>query len=195
MEPIFTMQYAEFAVADFLSKKIKFEQEQKSISVFIPSSAQEKGIDLLLYHYDKNESKSRINSIQVKMSRTYYSDKKDDYPYTLLFNRFEIQDNADWYILVGIYAKHSNNPNAKANSVFWNTVMLAFTKEEMRNFMNSLKQKKDPSKDDRMFYFSFNVKDEKINIFQTRGCGSEGEKDMNGKLVDKRLEEIKKSFH
>ena len=43
MEPIFTIQYGEFAVADYLSKKIK------DASVFIPASAQEKGIDLLLY--------------------------------------------------------------------------------------------------------------------------------------------------
>ena len=38
MQPIFTMQYGEFAVADYLSKKIK------NVSVFIPASAQEKGI-------------------------------------------------------------------------------------------------------------------------------------------------------
>lgn len=36
MEPIFTMQYGEFAVADFLAKKVK------SASVFIPASSQEK---------------------------------------------------------------------------------------------------------------------------------------------------------
>lgn len=45
MEPIFTKQYGEFAVADFLSKNIK------GASVFVPASAQEKGIDLLLYKY------------------------------------------------------------------------------------------------------------------------------------------------
>ena len=63
MQPIFTMQYGEFAVADYLSKKIK------GTSVFIPASAQEKGIDLLLYRYDNNCNKT--NTIQVKMSRTY----------------------------------------------------------------------------------------------------------------------------
>ena len=45
MEPIFTIQYGEFAVADYLSKHIK------GTSVFIPASAQEKGIDLLLYRH------------------------------------------------------------------------------------------------------------------------------------------------
>lgn len=63
MEPIFTMQYAEFAVADFLSKRIK------DASVFIPASAQEKGIDLLLYRF--LNGCNTTNTIQVKMSRTY----------------------------------------------------------------------------------------------------------------------------
>lgn len=42
MLPIFTMQYGEFMVADYLSQKLK------QISVFIPASAQEKGIDILI---------------------------------------------------------------------------------------------------------------------------------------------------
>lgn len=45
MEPVFTLQYGEFAVADYLQKNIK------DVSVFIPASAQEKGIDLLLYKF------------------------------------------------------------------------------------------------------------------------------------------------
>lgn len=64
MEPIFTLQYGEFAVADYLSKNIK------DASVFIPASAQEKGIDLLLYKFCNGVN--LINTIQVKMSRTYY---------------------------------------------------------------------------------------------------------------------------
>lgn len=56
MEPIFTIQYGEFAVADYLSKKIK------DASVFIPASAQEKGIDLLLYRH--NNGCNTTNTIQ-----------------------------------------------------------------------------------------------------------------------------------
>lgn len=70
-----------------------------------------KGIDLLLYRYDNGCNKT--NTIQVKMSRTYYNDKEDSgYPFYLWFNRFPVQQNANWYILVGIYAKHSDEPNA-----------------------------------------------------------------------------------
>ena len=71
MEPVFTMQYGEFAVADYLSKKIK------NASVFIPASSQEKGIDLLLYRHENGCNTT--NTIQVKMSRTYYDDKENSF--------------------------------------------------------------------------------------------------------------------
>lgn len=183
MQPVFTMQYGEFAVADYLSKKIK------GTSVFIPASAQEKGIDLLLYRNDNGCNKS--NTIQVKMSRTYYSDKLDSaYPYYLWFNRFPIQQNANWYVLVGIYARHSKDvQNAGAKSTAWDTIMLAFTNKEMSLFMSQVKQKKDPTKDDRMFGFGF---DSQKTIYQTRGFGEN--RDMSYYLIENRIDEITNSF-
>lgn len=183
MQPIFTMQYGEFAVADYLSKKIK------GVSVFIPASAQEKGIDLLLYRHDHGVNKS--NAIQVKMSRTYYNEKKDSgFPYYLWFNRFLIRPNASWYILVGIYAKRPDNAEkAKAYSPFWDTIMLAFTNKEMSLFMSEVKQKMDPTKDDKMFGFGF---DDTKTIHQTRGYTEL--RDMSNYLIENRLEEIRNSF-
>ena len=64
----------------------------KDVSVFIPASAQEKGIDLLLYKFCNGVN--LINTIQGKMSRTYYDINKK-YQGTLRFNRFVSQDNAD----------------------------------------------------------------------------------------------------
>lgn len=182
MEPIFTMQYAEFKVADYLSKKIK------GASVFVPASAQEKGIDLLLYRY--NDGRNTTNTIQVKMSRTYYSEKVDvKYPYYLWFNRFSVQKNADWYILVGIYAQRPNNVETKAKNTIWDTIMLAFTNEEMHKFMSEVKQKKNPSRDDKMFGFGF---DDHKNIYQTRGFAEH--RDMTRYLIENRLEDIRNSF-
>ena len=183
MEPIFTMQYGEFAVADYLSKHIK------DASVFIPASAQEKGIDLLLYRH--NNGCNTTNTIQVKMSRTYYNDKLGSgYPYYLWFNRFPIHTNANWYVLVGIFAKRPEDvENAKANSTSWDTIMLAFTRKEMAAFMAEVKQKKDPSKDDKMFGFGF---DDAKNIFQTRGYSEI--RDMTKYRIENRLDEIKNSF-
>ncbi len=80
MQPVFTLQYGEFAVADYLSKSIK------EASVFIPSSAQEKGIDLLLYKFSNGVN--LLNTIQVKMSRAYYN-VSSEYQSTLWYNRFE----------------------------------------------------------------------------------------------------------
>ena len=100
------MQYGEFAVAEYLSKNIK------GASVFVPASAQEKGIDLLLYKYANGVNTT--NTIQVKMSRTYY-DVNPRYQGILWFNRFNVPKNANWIILVGIYADFSNDAeNAKS---------------------------------------------------------------------------------
>lgn len=183
MQPVFTMQYGEFAVADYLSKKIK------GVSVFVPASAQEKGIDLLLYRYDRGCNK--LTTVQVKMSRTYYSEKETaEFPYYLWFNRFPIQENANWYILVGIYAKHPDDAaNAKVRGTVWDTIMLAFTNSEMALFMSEVKQKKDSTKDDRMFGFGFDGSKE---IYQTRGYAQK--RDMSRYLIENRLEEIKRSF-
>lgn len=177
------MQYGEFAVADYLSKRIK------DASVFIPASAQEKGIDLLLYRY--NNGCNTTNTIQVKMSRTYCGEKDTAaYPYYLWFNRFTIQKNANWYILVGIYAKRPDDAaNAKAKSTSWDTIMLAFTNKEMAAFMAEVKQKKDPGKDDKMFGFGF---DDEKHIFQTRGYAEQ--RDMTAYLIENRLDEIRNSF-
>ena len=181
MEPIFTMQYAEFKVADVLSKEIK------DASVFIPASAQEKGIDLLLYRY--LDGRNLTNTVQVKMSRTYYSQKvTDEYPYTLWFNRFDVQDNADWFVLVGIYAKLPKDAESiKGNS--WGEIMLAFTNAEMHAFMDEVRQKKDPNKPDKMFGFGF---DDTERILQTRGYAVK--RDMSQHLLKNRLEEIRNSF-
>ena len=183
MEPIFTMQYGEFAVADYLSKKIK------DASVFIPASAQEKGIDLLLYRH--LNGCNTTNTIQVKMSRTYYSEKSTaEFPYYLWFNRFPVQKNANWYILVGIYAKRPEDvATAKAKSTSWDTVMLAFTNKEMAAFMAEVKQKKDPTKDDKMFGFGF---DDEKHIAQTRGYATV--RDMSHYLIENRIDEIRNSF-
>lgn len=186
MEPIFTMQYGEFAVADYLSKKIR------GASVFIPASSQEKGIDLLPYRFDGG--RNTTNSIQVKMSRTYYSGNKDaSFPYGLWFNRFPIHNNANWYILVGVFAKRPDDLESarmnRAKCDSWDTIMLAFTNKEMNSFMATLKQKKDPTKEDRMFGFGF---DDNKNIFQTRGFTEP--RDMRPFLIENRLNEICNSF-
>lgn len=188
MEPLFTIQYGEYAVADYLSKNLN------NTSVFIPSSAQEKGIDLLLYRHDCS-GRNMTNSIQVKMSRTYF-DKKvklPDCPFHLWYNRFEVRENANWFILIGIYPvfpkRLSSGADTSRPEIRWGNIMLAFTNPEMKLFISEVKQKKNTTKDDRMFGFSFN---DNGSVYQTRGFSSY--RDMSQYLIERRINEIDQSF-
>ena len=55
--------------------------------------------------------------------------------------------------------------------------------------MSEVKQKKDPTKDDRMFGFGF---DSSKAIYQTRGFREI--RDMSQCLIENRLDEIRNSF-
>lgn len=184
MQPIFTMQYGEFKVADYLTDNIK------GSSVFIPVSAQEKGIDLLLYR--NNGGRNKVITIQVKMSRTYY-DYHDGFSNHLWFNRFVVQPNADWYILMGIYARHPKEDKAISSKVAdngWAHIMLAFSNTEMAGFMDSVRQKKNPKKPDSMFGFSFD--EDQTQVLQTRGFKEP--RDMTRFLIQNRIDEMEASF-
>ncbi|MEE1198051.1 MAG: hypothetical protein U0K54_02765 [Acutalibacteraceae bacterium] len=191
MDAIFSIPYGEYAVADKLTNLIK----SKNISIFIPASRQEKGIDLLVYSFDGKNN--QIASVQVKQSRTYYKNKLlpvngKKIPVTgyLWFNRFDVPDNADWIILTGTRVVHPTNwEKASINDVSWDPIMLAFTHDEMTVFMSNVKQKKDPTKDDKMFGFWY---DEEGNIYQERGCPVNRE--MNAYLIEKRISEIAASI-
>ena len=179
MHPIFTLQYGEFIVADTLCNLLK------NCSVFVPASSQEKGIDLLLYqHKDKQTG---IVGVQVKMSRTYQVGKK--YAHTLWFNRFEPQSNANLFILTGTYASSPNGSESRISKIQWENIMLAFTYQEMKEFMESVRLKTDPTKYDKMFGFGFNSPSA---IFQTRGFSTE--RDMSCYLLKSRIDEIEKLF-
>lgn len=81
-----------------------------------------------------------INTIQVKMSRVYYN-LNSKYQSTLWYNRFEPQDNADWFILVGIYANCPKDVNASIKAFEWDTIILVFKNKEMKQFMDEVRLK------------------------------------------------------
>ena len=180
MQAKFTIQYGEFAVAQYLSDNIK------NASVFVPTSAQEKGIDLLLYKFCSGVN--LVNTIQVKMSRAYRHPNKR-YQNMPWFNRFTPQDNADWFILLGLYAQFPSEPDTPSKAIRWEEIMLAFKNKEMKHFMEEVRLKSDPERADKMFGFSFNSRDE---IRQTRGYAEE--RDMSAYLIENRIKEIENSF-
>ena len=178
MQPIFTVQYAEFRAAEYLQKQIK------NVSAYIPMSPQEKGVDFLICKYDEEKLKNITCSFQVKMSRSYNDTK---YAHSLWFNTFSTRKNADWYILVGIYPENINQTEDDSKSqIKWSEIMLAFSKEEMKDFLEDIRQKKDPQKKDTKFGFGFN---NNKKILLTRG--SANEKDFSKYLIKNRITEIK----
>ena len=90
-------------------------------------------------------------------------------------------------MLVGIYC--TNKRMLKAKNTKWGTIILALKNKEMNRFLKNIKQKKDPSKLDKMFGLRF---DDDKNIVLSRG--STKKKDMSKYLIENRINEIMKKF-
>lgn len=192
MDAIFTIPYGEFAAAD---KLIKLLTPIKKVSAFVPASRQEKGIDFVMYA--DTGVKNEFLTIQVKQSRTYYENKIIEVngkkvPVTgyLWFNRFDVPNNADWFLLVGTRVVHPKSwDKASITDVAWDPIILALNNAEMNSFMSNVKQRKNPTKDDKMFGFHY---DDKGNVYQVRGCAAN--QDVTRLLLENRLADILNSF-
>jgi hypothetical protein len=105
MEPVFTLQWPEFVVAQRLQSLLP---RKDGYSVLIPLSRQEEGVDLAVLHRSSNK-RSKTITIQVKASRTYLppAPKRKDtirFRFYTWFNHFDVPDRADFVILFGMYA-------------------------------------------------------------------------------------------
>lgn len=158
-------------------------------SVFAPLSRQEKGIDLLLTH---NFSGGRTTaSFQIKSSRTYSAapPKKAGtvrYRFYTWFNRIDISDRADFYLLVGFYPSDQNLTKRPVTPVWWQTLILAFDNKSMTAFMRDVLTKK--GKPDRMFGFGFN---DTKHIVLTRGDRHRAHTDYSQNLLAKQGQTIR----
>lgn len=193
MDALFTIPYGEYAATD---KLVKYAMEAgEKVSAFIPSSRQEKGIDLILYR--DTGFANEFLTVQVKQSRTYYGNRvlkvngqKVPVVGALWFNRFVVPDNADWFVFVGTRVVHPQSwDKSSITDVSWDPLILAFNKREMKNFMASVKQRKDPTKDDKMFDFYY---DDKGHVYQNRGCPTPRE--VTQYLLENRISDILSSF-
>lgn len=183
MQPVFTLQYAEYMVAE------KLNDIFKKYSVFIPLSSQEKGIDMMLYNREAAGNKSV--TIQVKSSRVYFGEKSSDFKNYLWMNRFEPQKNADLFMLTGIYPKYPDEIHkTNCNSVKWNKIILVFTYEEIVDFLSNIRLKRNPEKLDNMFAFGF---DDPNVIYLTRG--NLKNEDYSNFLIENRIDTIKNMFN
>jgi len=191
MEGVFSLPYSEYEVINQLQKKLK---KSEGYSFYIPTSRQQKGIDFIIH----NNKTNRYCRFQVKSSRSYIHRPKKlksgkttevKYKYSLWFNNFldrYEKDNADFYILFGLYPMYQKNKNIKSKTVFWKPLLMCFSENEMIDLLKQVRTKKE-KKPDRFFGFAFNTKEQ---IFGTRGL--EEDIDLSDFLLDHKYRDIKK---
>jgi hypothetical protein len=167
VEPVFTLPYPEFGVAQQLARQLP---ASKGYSIYAPVSRQQPGIDLVLARRLGNRVK--VACIQVKSSRTYSRRHlripvtprtKRLFLYDTWFKNFECPPQADFFCLVTLYPAVDQRERRELGT-WWAPQILLFKSGEMRRFLRSVKTVS--GKNDRMFGFGFNNSEES---FQTRG--------------------------
>lgn len=167
MEPIFTIPYPEYVVAEELQRYFK---KNYNYSVFIPSSRQHKAVDLLLVKH--SEFKTVSVSIQVKSSKIWLTNKQtkkqESYglkvKYGLWFKKFRFLESfeskeptADFFIFIGLKPVDEGETKKKTKSA-WEPVMLMFDREELKMFFDRLTE-------DNIYFTG----DDNGRIYVTRG--------------------------
>ena len=187
MEPVFTLQWPEFVVAQRLQSLLP---RKEGYCVLVPLSRQEEGIDIAVLHRSKN-GKSDTITVQVKASRTYLppAPKREEtkrFRFYTWFNRFDVPDRADFVILFGMYAPDLSR-TTRVSAEWYKDCSLLFTRKEMRAFMADCKTV--GGKPDSMFGFGF---DDLSKIALTRGDQNRLERDFADHLLERRITELKK---
>lgn len=183
MNPIFTLPYSEFALANQLQHSFP---RSEGFSIFVPTSRQEKGIDLILVQ--RSRGKSKVITFQIKSSRTWTpkNPKATQFQYNSLFNNFNVQEEgADYYLIFASYFIHRDEIKLKAIP---QDLTLLFTNGEMVDFLKRVKT--NSGSRDRFFGFGFND-DEKI----VHNRGNNGKlKDCTRFLLRKRIGKLRRRF-
>jgi hypothetical protein len=188
MEAVFTLPYSEFRTANRLAELFP---KRSGFSVLLPSSRTEKGFDLALLK--QNGVKRNLVTIQVKASRTYGGkppkrESTQRFAHRTWFQTFSVQQETDWYFLVGIYP-NSEDKTRKSSAAWWREIILCFSREEMADFLSQVKTRKGTQ--DKFFGFGF---DDPTEIYQTRGDQNRKKKDYSSFLLEKRLGQILQSL-
>ena len=188
MDPVFTLQWPEFILANRLQKLLP---KKDGYSILIPTSRQEKGIDLAVLK--KSHGQNRVVTIQIKASRTYFGtppkrESREKFAFNTWFNRFEVPEEADFILLFGMYAPDAGRTKP-VTAKWYRDCTLLFTKNEMKQLMqNCLTVGGQP---DKMFGFGFN---DSSAVFQTRGDKERKLKPYSDFLLDKRIELIQEAL-
>jgi hypothetical protein len=98
MEPIVTLPYSEWLVAQQLKKALPASE---GYSVYAPLSRQEKGVDLLITR--RLHGVTRAATLQVKYSRAYERPPGATYRFSTWFRVFPVSERADFFIFASLY--------------------------------------------------------------------------------------------
>jgi hypothetical protein len=186
MEPIFSLPYSEFCVAQQLARLLRPSQ---GYSLYIPTSRQQPGVDLVIAR--RHKGKVRVACIQVKSSRTYSRPAvtvrtKTAFRYETWFKNFECPPQADFFCLVALYPA-VDSAQRRELGTWWAPQILLFSQAEMRRFLRSVRTvggKKDP-----MFGFGFDRAEE---VVQTRGDSARRFRNFSQYLLSRRVARLRK---
>lgn len=146
MEGIFTLPYSEYDVVNKMSKLLK---KSEGYSFYIPVSRQQKGVDFVVLA----EKSNKHLRVQVKSSRSYVHGDN----FFLWFNNFVDkyeEDNADLYILYGLYPLLKKGYKVNTKKKAWSSIILCFNEKEMNEFLKQIRTKK-TNKSDKFFGVKF----------------------------------------
>ncbi len=185
MDPIFTLHYSEYCVAQQLSALLPAKH---NYSIYALLSRQEKGVDLVLTR--RSAGVSRAATIQVKSSRTYSRKSQTDrtlrpFRYYTWFNNFEVPPQADFIFLTALYPPEETRASRRIAS-WWAPVILVFSQREMRSFLRGVTTKS--GKRDPMFGFGFN---DGLRVVQTRGDQYRRYRDFSAHLLRRKVRDIR----
>ncbi len=185
MEPVFSLPYSEFCVAQQLARWFHGSQ---GYSLYVPISRQQPGVDLLLAR--RRGNRVRAAYIQVKSSRTYSrptatTRTKRPFRYFTWFNNFECPPQADFFCLVALYPA-VDSAQRRELGTWWSPQILVFSQLEMRQFLRKVRTV--GGQRDRMFGFGFDTPNE---VFRTRGDSARRYRDFSAYLLRNRLREMR----
>ena len=183
MSPIFSLDYAEFELANQIRKHFP---KKRGYSVFVPLDRGEKAIDLVLVR-KRPRGGSKCVTFQVKSSRTY-SPRPRKNPrvakeqYRTWYNVFDVQPEADFYLLFGIFYRDEPGKTERVGKRI-DTITLLFTNVEMKRFMSRCRTKTGLPETKFAFGFDDNVE----RVVMTRGIQKRNKPDYTDHLLNRRF--------
>lgn len=178
MEPIITLPYSEWLVAEQLMKALP---ARDGYSIYAPLSRQEKGVDLILAR--RAARVSRLITLQIKYSRSFEQPESRKFRFETLFRAFPVGELADYFVLAALYPNITGKGNGKKDS--WLPLLLLFDQAEMADLIASLRTRS--GNVDRMFGFGF---DDSNRVLHTRGAAKP--RDITPFTFKNRVSELKR---